>query len=100
GLAQVAAVDRRGATGDVAGRVPLSDAPMHRADREHQMSTVTTPTILASTMQTPIGPLTILSADERVCAGGFTDDIDLLATFVGRRLRGLPIEVADDLGST
>ena len=33
------------------------------------------PTLLATTMPTPIGPLTILAADDRVCAGGFTDGV-------------------------
>lgn len=63
------------------------------------MTTVTTtPTILASTMQTPIGPLIILTADNRVCAGGFTDDVRLVSAFRGKALRSLPIEMVGDLG--
>jgi methylated-DNA-[protein]-cysteine S-methyltransferase len=49
-------------------------------------------------MQTPIGPLTIMSADDQVCAGGFTDDLGLVGGLRGTSLRALPIEMVDDLG--
>ena len=38
------------------------------------MSTMLTPTIQATTMGTPIGPLTILAIGGVVRAGGFVDD--------------------------
>jgi methylated-DNA-[protein]-cysteine S-methyltransferase len=62
------------------------------------MTTVATPTILASVMQTPIGPLTIVTADDQVCAGGFTDDLRIVGAFRGKALRSLPIELVGDLG--
>ena len=49
------------------------------------MSTVLTPTILASTMTTPIGPLTLLVERRSVCAGGFTDDVGHLACFIRKK---------------
>jgi methylated-DNA-[protein]-cysteine S-methyltransferase len=62
------------------------------------MTTITTPTVLASMMQTPIGPLTIVTADDQVCAGGFTDDLSVVGELRGKALRALPIEMVDDLG--
>lgn len=53
----------------------------------------------ASTMSTPIGPLTMLAADGVVVAGGFTDDLGAL---LNGRLRHLAleaqIELVPDLG--
>ena len=62
------------------------------------MSTVLTPTILASTMTTPVGPLTLLVNDGQVCAGGFTDDVDHLTCFTRKKHRTAQIEVVEDLG--
>ena len=62
------------------------------------MTPVLALTILASTMPTPIGPLTILTADGRVCAGGFTDDVRQIGVFRGKLLRPLPIEMVEHLG--
>jgi methylated-DNA-[protein]-cysteine S-methyltransferase len=49
-------------------------------------------------MQTPIGPLTMMAADDRVCAGGFTDSLDIIAALLGKPLRQAPIERVGDLG--
>ena len=62
------------------------------------MSTVLTPTILASTMTTPIGPLTLLVSDGQVCAGGFTDDVGHLACFIRKKHGTAQIGVVHDLG--
>jgi methylated-DNA-[protein]-cysteine S-methyltransferase len=62
------------------------------------MATVLTPTLLTSTLHTPIGPLIIVAFDGKAVAGGFTDSLDLVASFVGKTLRGTPIEPVDDLG--
>jgi len=62
------------------------------------MSTVLTPTIQASTMRTPIGPLTILAADGVVNAGGFTEDVGALASRLAPGLRDAPLQVVRDLG--
>src|SRR5690242_14821440 len=62
------------------------------------MSAVLSPTLLTATLITPIGPLTILTTGDRVVAGGFTDRVDFVACFVGKKHRGTPIEPVDDLG--
>jgi methylated-DNA-[protein]-cysteine S-methyltransferase len=62
------------------------------------MPTVMSPTILASTMTTPIGPLTLLVNDGQVCAGGFTDDVDHLACLIRKKHGTAQIEVVEDLG--
>jgi len=62
------------------------------------MSAVMSPAIHATTMSTPIGPLTLLASDGRVCAGGFTDDVGHLACFIRRKHGTAQIEVVDDLG--
>src|SRR5215208_7042890 len=66
--------------------------------REDQMSTVLTPTLIATTMTTPIGPLTMVAFDEQVVAGGFTEDIALLTARLSPELRAAPPEPVADLG--
>lgn len=55
-------------------------------------------TLYASTMTTPIGPLTVLAADDIVRAGGFTDRVWELAHRLDPDLRSAPIQTVDDLG--
>jgi methylated-DNA-[protein]-cysteine S-methyltransferase len=67
------------------------------------MATVLTPTLptstlLTSTLPTPIGPLIVVTFDGKAVAGGFTDSLDLVASFVGKKLRGTPIEPVADPG--
>ena len=62
------------------------------------MPTVGTPTVVTTTMATPIGPLTVLATDGVVVAGGFTDDVDLLSRRLSLELKGAPIESVSDLG--
>ena len=62
------------------------------------MVIVLPPTLVFATMSTPIGPLTILTADDRVVAGGFTDSVDLVARFVAKKYRGAPMERVDHRG--
>ena len=62
------------------------------------MSTALTRTMLASTMATPIGPLTVLAVDGVVQAGGFTDDVPVLASRLAQNVRDLPIQLDSDLG--
>lgn len=63
------------------------------------MSTVLTRTVLASTMTTPIGPLTVLAVDGVVHAGGFTEQVGVLASRLAQNVRDLPIQTVRDLGS-
>jgi methylated-DNA-[protein]-cysteine S-methyltransferase len=49
-------------------------------------------------MQTPIGPLTVLMADDAIRAAGFTDNIALLADRLPRELRGVARRPLGDLG--
>src|SRR6266536_2981147 len=46
------------------------------------------PNLDISTIQTPIGPLTALMADDTIRAAGFTDDVALLADRLPPELRG------------
>jgi methylated-DNA-[protein]-cysteine S-methyltransferase len=62
------------------------------------MSTVLTPTLVAATMATPIGPLTIVAYDQQVVAGGFTEDVGLLTARLSPELRAAPPEPVADLG--
>ena len=62
------------------------------------MTTVLTPTLVSTTMTTPIGPLTIVAFDGKAVAGGFTDSLDLVACFIDKKHRGTPIEQVRDLG--
>jgi methylated-DNA-[protein]-cysteine S-methyltransferase len=52
-----------------------------------------------STLQTPIGPLTVLLADDTIRAAGFTDDVALLAERLAPDLRGLARRPCADLGA-
>jgi methylated-DNA-[protein]-cysteine S-methyltransferase len=54
--------------------------------------------MLAATMETPIGPLTVLARDGAVHAAGFADDVDVLARRLGPGLREAPLRAAPDLG--
>jgi methylated-DNA-[protein]-cysteine S-methyltransferase len=56
-------------------------------------------TLDVSTLQTPIGPLTILMADDMIRAGGFTDDASLLAERLPRELRNGARRACTDLGA-
>ena len=62
------------------------------------MLSVSSPVIQAATIQTPIGPLTMLAADGQVCAAGFTEEIGALVKPLGPTLRATPVEVVGDLG--
>jgi methylated-DNA-[protein]-cysteine S-methyltransferase len=50
-------------------------------------------------MSTPIGPLTILAAEGKVVAGGFTESVEMLAGVVRKELRGAPIERVGELAA-
>jgi methylated-DNA-[protein]-cysteine S-methyltransferase len=56
-------------------------------------------TLVVSTMQTPIGPLTVLVADDTIRAAGFTDDAALLADRLSTELRGVARRPCTDLGA-
>jgi methylated-DNA-[protein]-cysteine S-methyltransferase len=56
-------------------------------------------TLDVSTMPTPIGPLTILMADDTIRAGGFTDDAAMLLERLPRELQGLARRPCADLGA-
>ena len=62
------------------------------------MSNHVTPTLLISTMATPIGPLSIVAVDGVVHAGGFTEDFGALTGRLDPSLRGASLEVVQDLG--
>ena len=57
------------------------------------------PTLDVSTLQTPIGPLTVLMADDTIRAAGFTDDVALLADRLPRELRSAARRPCADLGA-
>jgi methylated-DNA-[protein]-cysteine S-methyltransferase len=61
------------------------------------MSATLPPTIQATTMTTPIGPLSILAVDGIVHAGGFTDDTRVLVSRLAPELRDAPIEAVPNL---
>jgi methylated-DNA-[protein]-cysteine S-methyltransferase len=63
------------------------------------MSTVLTPTLAVTIVTTPIGPLTVVAANGRVVAGGFTEDVDLLTRRLAPELRAAPLEPSADLGA-
>lgn len=65
---------------------------------EDKMTTDVASSMQAATMSTPIGPLTLLMRDGRVCAGGFTGDLGLVGASQGRALGEVRIELVDDLG--
>jgi methylated-DNA-[protein]-cysteine S-methyltransferase len=50
-------------------------------------------------MQTPIGPLTVLVADDMIRAAGFTDDAALLSERLPRELRNVARRPCADLGA-
>ena len=52
-------------------------------------------TMTVATVATPTGPLTIVEADGRVRAAGFTTDVGLLLTLVHPKLRASPRPRAD-----
>jgi methylated-DNA-[protein]-cysteine S-methyltransferase len=58
-----------------------------------------TPTIHASTLSTPIGPLTVLVADDVIRAAGFTDDPATLVETLSPELRAAPVRTCADLGA-
>ena len=62
------------------------------------MSAILTPTIQAATMSTPIGPLTLLVATVRSCAGGFTDDVGHARALPPKEAPRAAMETVDDLG--
>jgi methylated-DNA-[protein]-cysteine S-methyltransferase len=62
------------------------------------MATVLTPTLLTSALATPIGPLTLVAFDDRVVAGGFTEDVAGLTARLRPGLRAAPMETVADLG--
>jgi methylated-DNA-[protein]-cysteine S-methyltransferase len=62
------------------------------------MSPVLTPTLLVSTLATPIGPLTLMAVDEKVLAGGFTDDVSALTRPLARVSQSMMVETVGDLG--
>jgi hypothetical protein len=51
-------------------------------------------TVLATVMDTPVGPLSLLARDGRLIAGGFTADPAEMHVRLGRELRTLPLETA------
>jgi methylated-DNA-[protein]-cysteine S-methyltransferase len=57
------------------------------------------PIVQTSTMQTPIGPLTVLVSDDIVRAAGFTDDPALLAEMLAPELKAAARVPVADLGS-
>jgi methylated-DNA-[protein]-cysteine S-methyltransferase len=62
------------------------------------MSDHVTPTLLISTISTPIGPLSIVAVDGVVHAGGFTEDFGALTSRLEPNLRSASLEVVQDLG--
>ena len=63
------------------------------------MLAMSSPVIRSAMIGTPIGPLTILTVDDRVRAAGFTEDVGALLRPLAPSLRGLPVETVLDLGS-
>lgn len=63
------------------------------------MPPVLTPTLAVTTMTTPLGPLTLVAADGRVVAGGFTEDVGLLTRRLASELRAAPLEPSTDFGA-
>jgi methylated-DNA-[protein]-cysteine S-methyltransferase len=57
------------------------------------------PTLDVSTMLTPIGPLTILMADDTIRAGGFTEDASILLERLPRELQSVARRPCADLGA-
>jgi hypothetical protein len=51
-------------------------------------------TVLATVVDTPIGPLSLLARDGRLIAGGFTADPAEMHVRLDRELRTLPLETA------
>jgi methylated-DNA-[protein]-cysteine S-methyltransferase len=51
-------------------------------------------TVLATVVDTPIGPLSLLARDGRLIAGGFTADPAGMHARLDRKLRALPLETA------
>ena len=51
-------------------------------------------TVLATVVDTPIGPLSLLARDGRLIAGGFTADPAGMHARLDRKLRTLPLETA------
>lgn len=51
-------------------------------------------TVLATVVDTPIGPLSLLARDGRLIAGGFTVDPAEMHVRLDRELRSLPLETA------
>ena len=62
-----------------------------------QSGAALTPTLVASTMSTPIGPLSVVARDGVVVAGGFTDDVDALTSRLPADIRAAPPEPMDDI---
>jgi len=55
--------------------------------------------LTTSTMQTPIGPLTVVAQDDVVVAGGFTDDAGMLIARLPGALREVSAERVGRLGA-
>ena len=58
-------------------------------------TTVLATVMLATVMDTPIGPLSLLARDGRLIAGGFTADPAGMHARLDRELRTLPLQPAD-----
>src|SRR4051794_37149135 len=63
------------------------------------MLAMSSPVLSASTMLTPIGPLTILTVDDRVRAAGFTEDVGALLRPLPPPMRSTPLEIVPNLGA-
>src|SRR5689334_17802172 len=59
----------------------------------------TMPTLDVTTMLTPIGPLTVLMADDTIRAAGFTDDVAVLTERLPPELRHAARRPCTDLGA-
>jgi methylated-DNA-[protein]-cysteine S-methyltransferase len=62
------------------------------------MTDAAAPGVLASTLDTPIGPLTLLAADGVILAGGFTTETKLLGDRLSPEQRAAPVQTVPDLG--
>lgn len=58
------------------------------------------PTVYVTTLPTPLGPLTVLLADDVIRAAGFTDDADALARHLDPALARATRQQVADLGET
>lgn len=63
------------------------------------MLAMSSPVIRSAMIGTPIGPLTILTVDDRVRAAGFTEDVGALLRPLPPPMRSTPLEIVRDLGS-